>query len=269
MADASTPILRCSGLSRAVGKSILLDSVNLDVAPREFLVIAGPSGAGKTTLLRLIAGLDRPTAGTIEIAGRVVSSPRRVAAPASRGVGMVFEQAALWPHMNVTQHLSVVLRANHVGAEERRQRLARLFDQLRLTALRDRYPHELSAGERQRVALARSLVLSPRLLLLDEPLAHLDVPFAAEFASLLIELHARENLTTICVMHRPEGVNAAASRYVILEQGRIVESGRGEDVFRSPRTEFVAALARTMNRNQGTEGTKGTQETTKRSLHGG
>jgi len=229
---------------------MILDSIHLDIGRGEFVIVAGPSGAGKTSLLRLIAGLDRPTAGTIEIAGREVSSAHRVEAPASRGVGMVFEHAALWPHLTVERHVSLVLRANRVGAGERQKRIERLLGQLRLAPLRRRFPHELSAGERQRVALARSLVLSPRLLLLDEPLAHLDVHLAAELASLLIELHSQEGLTTICVMHRPEGVNAAASRYVILEQGRIVEMGSEAEVFDEPRTEFVAALARTIRKEQ-------------------
>jgi iron(III) transport system ATP-binding protein len=210
------------GLSYSIGQTAILDSISLEVGAGEFIVVAGPSGAGKTTLLRLIAGLERPTAGTIEIAGREASSPRRVVAPAARGVGMVFEHAALWPHLTAEEHVGLVLRARHVAAAERRERIARLFEQLGLSALSGRFPHELSAGERQRVALARSLALSPRLLLLDEPLAHLDVSLAAELASLLVELHRRESLTTLCVMHRPEGVNAATSRYVILEKGRIV-----------------------------------------------
>jgi iron(III) transport system ATP-binding protein len=244
LAADGQPLLRCLSLSLSVGQTPILDSINLRVERGEFVIVAGPSGAGKTTLLRLIAGLERPTAGTIEIAGREVSSARRVEAPASRGVGMVFEQAALWPHLTVEQHMALVLRANRVGRNERNERIERLLGRLGLARLRRRFPHELSAGERQRVALARSLALSPRLLLLDEPLAHLDVHLAAELALLLIELHRQEGLTTICVMHRPEGVNAAASRYVILEQGRMVAVGSQSEVFSAPRTEFVAVLAK-------------------------
>ena len=224
------PILRCCGLSFVAGRTTILDSIDLEVTAGELIILSGPSGAGKTSLLRLVAGLERPTAGTIEIAQGgapvVVSSPDRVAAPAARGVGMMFEQPALWPHLTVEQHLGLVLKSNGVGRAERRLRIDVLLDRLHLGSLRRRYPHELSGGERQRVALARSLVLSPRLLLLDEPLAHLDIPLAAELAALLIDTHRRERLTTLCVMHRPERLDAAASRFVVLEAGRIVQQGR-------------------------------------------
>jgi iron(III) transport system ATP-binding protein len=244
----SETTIQCSGLSRSVGRTPILDRIDLSVAAGEFLIISGPSGAGKTTLLRLIAGLDAPTAGTVAIAGREVSTPGRLVAPADRGVGMVFEQAALWPHLTVDQHLALVLRHSGYGRAQQRERRESLIERFQLQPLRRRFPHELSGGERHRVALARSLALSPRVLLLDEPLAHVDVHLADHLAALLIELHRRERLTTLCVMHRPEAVNAVADRYVIIEQGRLVQEGKAAEVFASPRTDFIAALGALVKR---------------------
>lgn len=252
--EVTSPVaLRCAGLSRSVGRRRILESVDLEVAPGELVVVTGPSGAGKTTLLRLIAGLDRPSAGTIEIDGKIVSSPGRVTAPMDRSVGMVFEHAALWPHFTVAQHLAVVLRPR-MRISQIRPRVESLMESLRIGALRDRYPHELSGGERQRVALARSLAPEPRLLLLDEPLAHLDVHLAADLAQTLAEIHGERRLTTICVMHRPDQVNAIADRYVVLEQGSITQSGTADVLFRSPKGEFASALAQVLGYESGPAG---------------
>lgn len=251
IAQAAPPALKCKGLVRSIGTKRLVGPIDLEVAPGEFVVISGPSGAGKTTLLRLVAGLDRPTEGTIQIEGRCMSSPSAMVSPARRGVGMVFERPALWPHLTVEQHLALVLKGcRRFGRAQRRERIEMLLERLQLVELRRRFPHDLSAGERSRVAIARSLAPGPRLLLLDEPLAHLDVHLADDLAAVLLDIHRRESLTTLAAMHRPEAVIPAVSRFVVLEDGRIVSAGaRSEIIGSAERSEFTSALARLLDRD--------------------
>jgi ABC-type Fe3+/spermidine/putrescine transport system ATPase subunit len=210
-----------------------LDGVTLDAAPRECLVILGPSGCGKTTLLRLIAGLDVPDAGEIWLNGAQVASPgRSLLAPHRRGIGFVFQDLALWPHLTVHQCLQFVLDSQRVSRSEQDGRIQEALKLLRIHGFAGRYPHELSGGEQQRVALARALVGHPRLLLLDEPLSSLDADLRSAMRSELARLRRELAVTTMYVTHDREDAAVLADRVIEMSAGRISsvsESRRKEE----------------------------------------
>jgi ABC-type Fe3+/spermidine/putrescine transport system ATPase subunit len=199
-----------------------LDGVTLDVAPRECVVILGPSGCGKTTLLRLIAGLDVPDAGEIWLNGvQAASSGRSLLAPHRRGIGFVFQDLALWPHLTVYQSLQFVLDSQRLPRSEQDRRIQEALKLLRIDGLAGRYPHELSGGEQQRVALARALVGSPRLLLFDEPLSSLDADLRSAMRSELARLRRELAVTTLHVTHDREDAAVLADRVIEMSAGRI------------------------------------------------
>jgi iron(III) transport system ATP-binding protein len=210
-----------------------LDGVSLDAAPSECLVILGPSGCGKTTLLRLIAGLDVPDAGEIWLNGVQVASPgRSLLAPHRRGIGFVFQDLALWPHLTVHQSLQFVLDSQRVPRSEQDSRIGEALKVLRIDGFAGRHPHELSGGEQQRVALARALVGNPRLLLLDEPLSSLDADLRSAMRSELARLRRELAVTTLYVTHDRDDATVLADRVIEMRAGRITginEATRGEE----------------------------------------
>jgi iron(III) transport system ATP-binding protein len=219
----STTFLHVAGIAKRYGSRPVVDHVSIKVAAGEVVVILGPSGCGKTTFLRLIAGLERPDAGEIWIEGRRVAGDARNIVPAyQRRVGMVFQDLALWPHLSVRKNLSFV--ADSTGLLKREQK-ARISDVLRVChldpVLADRYPHELSGGEQQRAALARALVGSPRVLLLDEPFSNLDPDLRAALRHELATLQRAMQLTTIYVTHDREDATTLADRTVMMRDGVI------------------------------------------------
>jgi ABC-type Fe3+/spermidine/putrescine transport system ATPase subunit len=202
-----------------------LDGVNLDVAPRESVVILGPSGCGKTTLLRLIAGLEVPDTGEIWLNGvQVAESHRNLLAPHRREIGFVFQDLALWPHLTVQQNLGFVLESRPLRRPERDGRIREALKLVRVDGFAGRYPHELSGGEQQRVALARALVGNPRLLLLDEPLSSLDEELRSAMRSELARLQQALAMTTVYVTHDREDAAALADRVIEMKAGRIISA---------------------------------------------
>ncbi len=207
------------GVRRLYGRITALEEVRLEVARGEVVAVTGPSGAGKTTLLRLVAGLERPDAGEILLDGRLASSPRRLVPPHRRGVGLSMQHPALWPHMTVMEHLEFVA-GPRTGAGARK-RVEIHLAALGLAGLADRRGAELSGGEARRLSLARALVAGPKILLLDEPLAHLDPTLRDVVLGHVITTAREEGMTVLLVSHRPEDLREVSHRVVRIEAGRL------------------------------------------------
>jgi iron(III) transport system ATP-binding protein len=212
--------VRIDALTVHAGATPLLGPLDLEIAEGEHLLLVGPSGCGKTTLLRAIAGLTIPSSGRIELFGRTASEGGRlVVPPEKRGVGMLFQGGALWPHMSVRKTLAFVLKHGQVANP--RERIAELVHRVRLEGLEDRTPATLSGGEKQRLALARALAVKPRLLLLDEPLGPLDAGLRTDLLETLAQLHAEERWSVLHVTHDPAEALRHASRILRMEGGML------------------------------------------------
>jgi putative spermidine/putrescine transport system ATP-binding protein len=222
-----------------------LQPTNLRVEAGEVLALLGPSGCGKTTLLRLIAGLEAPDAGTRIVFGDQDVTQRPVE---HRGVGMVFQSYALFPQMTVAANIGYGLRIRGVSPAEEKRSVGELVDLVRLGGLEGKRPAELSGGQRQRVALARAVAVRPRVLLLDEPLAALDAKLKESLRDELAELLRRLHITAIHVTHDQQEALAIADRLAVMRAGRIVQVGRGEDLYRAPAHPFVAEFLGRVNR---------------------
>jgi ABC-type Fe3+/spermidine/putrescine transport system ATPase subunit len=215
--------LRLDAVTKRFGERAVVENVALSVAGGEIVALLGPSGCGKTTTLRMIAGLETPDEGEIRIGGDLVAAARQcIAPPHRRGVGFVFQDLALWPHLTVEGNLDFVLASARLPKRERKERIAETLRLVRTESFARRYPAQLSGGEQQRVALARAIVGSPRLLLLDEPMAHLDAHLKAELLEELKSLQHRLSLTTIYITHDRAEAEALAPRIVMMEAGRIL-----------------------------------------------
>lgn len=218
----SEALLTIAGVTKRFGSRTALADVSLQVASGEVAVILGPSGCGKTTLLRLVAGLEVPDAGEVWLGGRQVAGGRRsIVPPYDRGIGFVFQDVALWPHLTVRKNLEFILASVKVPQADRESRLHEALSLVRIEPLSARYPHELSGGEQQRVALARALVGRPRLLLLDEPLSSLDPDLRATLRTELARLQRALHVTTIYVTHDREDAAVLADCVVQMQVGRI------------------------------------------------
>ena len=235
--------VRLDGISKRFGEVTAVDDVTLDVAPGEFFTMLGPSGSGKTTTLRLIAGFERPDAGRIELGGADVT---RVA-PYERDVNTVFQDYALFPHMNVADNVAYGLRIKRIGRRTREQRVEQVLAMVRLEGLGSRKPAQLSGGQRQRVALARAIVNRPRVLLLDEPLGALDFKLRQEMQIFLKALQRDLGITFVYVTHDQEEALTMSDRIAVFSHGRIDQVGTPLNVYEHPTTEFVAGFVGVSN----------------------
>ena len=232
--------LQLTGLTRRFGRVTALDGVDLAVTAGQFIVLLGPSGSGKTTLLRLVAGIDRPTAGAIAIGGTVVADHGHHLPPQRRGLAMVFQDYALWPQVSVLSNVVYALERLHLPRQEARRQAMAMLDRVGLVRLASRRPPELSGGEQQRVALARALVARPAVLLCDEPLSHLDTDLRERLRAEIAAL-ARENHTTVLyITHDQAEAFALADQIGVLQSGELVQCGLPETVYHAPATPFVA-----------------------------
>jgi putative spermidine/putrescine transport system ATP-binding protein len=235
--------IRLSGLRKTFGDVVAVDNVDLEVADGEFLTLLGPSGSGKTTVLRMIAGFEQPTAGTIELAGvDVTGTP-----PYNRDVNTVFQDYALFPHMNVLDNVEYGLRVKKVPKAERRSRAQEALDAVRLGEYGERKPSQLSGGQRQRVALARALVNKPRVLLLDEPLGALDLKLREQMQVELKELQREVGITFVFVTHDQEEALTMSDRIAVFDAGAIAQIGSPTEIYEHPKTPFVAGFVGVSN----------------------
>lgn len=232
----SEPILQLKNLSKDFGEGPVLRSLNLDVYAGEFLTLLGPSGCGKTTTLRIIAGLEQATTGTVFLEGRDVTQTP----PEKRPVNTVFQNYALFPHMNVFQNIAYGLRVQKVSKQEQERRVREALALVRLSGYEKRMPSQLSGGQRQRVAIARAVVLQPKILLLDEPLGALDLKLRQEMQKELKQLQQQLGITFIYITHDQEEALNMSSRIVIMRSGIVEQIGTPEDVYERPQTLFAA-----------------------------
>jgi iron(III) transport system ATP-binding protein len=240
---------RVEALTKRFGTRTAVENVAFDVAEGEFVVLLGPSGCGKTTTLRLIAGLASPDAGRILIGGEPVSDAERnlFVRPERRDIGMVFQSYAVWPHMSVFENVAYPLRVRNKRRGEIKERTESVLELVGLAGEGRRSAAQLSGGQMQRVALARALVFDPTLLLFDEPLSNLDLKLRERLRFELKALQRRTGLTSLYVTHDQAEAVELADRVIVMEGGKVVQIGEPHELYRSPRSRFVAEFISTAN----------------------
>jgi putative spermidine/putrescine transport system ATP-binding protein len=218
--------------------------LDLEIAEGEFFTLLGASGSGKTTTLRLIAGFEAPDGGRIQLGAVVVSDSATglLVPPERRGLGMVFQSYALWPHLTVRGNLGLGLQELRVAPAEIARRIATVLEQVGLAGLEHRYPNELSGGQQQRIALARALIMEPRILLLDEPLSNVDSTLREQVRNDIRALQRRLGITTVLVTHDQVEAMSVSDRIGIMHLGRVVQVDRPETLYHRPRSTFAATF---------------------------
>ena len=227
-------------VTKRFGDVTAVDDVTLDVRDGELVALLGPSGCGKTTILRLIAGFESVSAGEIRFDGELMSAVTRHVPPERRRVGIVFQSYALWPHMSVGANVGYPLRVARVSGEEYRSKVEAALETVGLTGLGSRRPADLSGGQRQRVALARCLVMEPSLVLLDEPLANLDVHLRAAMEEEFVDFHGKTGATMLYITHDQAEAMALADRVAVMDDGRLVQVADPHTLYEEPATTMVA-----------------------------
>ena len=243
-------------VTKRFGKMAAVSEVNLSIQEGELFTLLGPSGCGKTTLLRLVAGFYAPDEGEIRFDGKRINE----VPPSERGIGMVFQNFALWPHMTVADNVSYGLKLRRIGQAEIADRVAGVFEKVKMTGLGDRYPGQLSGGQQQRVALARALVLNPKILLLDEPLSNLDAKIRVQVRQEIRKLQKELGITTMYVTHDQEEALTLSDRIAVFNQGKVFQVGLPKDLYERPANRFVADFIGINNLIDGTVEAVGQQE---------
>src|SRR5262249_35458788 len=238
MAQRTGSSLNLVELRKTFGRTIAVDGVSLTVEPGEFLTLLGPSGSGKTTTLMTIAGFESPDSGEVRLNGRDITG----LAPYQRGIGVVFQNYALFPHMTVFENVAFSLRMRDVARSEIGRRVSETLGLVRLSGFEGRYPRQLSGGQQQRIALARALVFEPAVLLLDEPLGALDRLLREHMQLELRRIHQSLGTTMIYVTHDQEEALVLSDRIAIMNNGRIMQLGTPAQVYEAPASRFVAGF---------------------------
>ncbi len=230
------PAVQLSGVTKRFGDVVAVDALDLQIRDGEFFSLLGPSGCGKTTTLRMVAGLEYPTEGSIQIYGEEMG----LRPPNKRPINTVFQSYALFPHMTVAKNVAFGLEMQKVEASEVVERVARAIDLVRLTGMENRKPTQLSGGQQQRVALARALVNRPKVLLLDEPLGALDLKLRQAMQFELKELQERVGITFVYVTHAQEEALTMSDRIGVMNDGALLQIGTPQEIYEQPQTRFVA-----------------------------
>jgi iron(III) transport system ATP-binding protein len=239
-----TPRLQTLNLTRRFGARAVVDDVSLDIAPGQVTCLLGPSGCGKSTTLRMIAGVDLPDAGRILIDGSEICGPGRILPPEARGVGLMFQDFALFPHLTVAQNVGFGLPGDRTS---RMKRVGELLERVNLSSFGNMHPHELSGGEQQRVALARALAPRPRVMLMDEPFSGLDNRLRDGIRDTTLDLLKAEGAAVLLVTHEPDEALRMADEIALMRGGRIVQRGSPYNVYNSPVDRAAAAFFSDIN----------------------
>jgi iron(III) transport system ATP-binding protein len=258
------PRIEVTGLVVRYGEAIAVDGIGFDIAPGELVTLLGPSGCGKTTTLRAVAGLETPSSGSIRLNDETVYSAaeRRNVPTEKRGVSMVFQSYAIWPHMTVFDNVAYGLRVRKLPQAEVRQNVQRVLGLVQMQDFADRPAAKLSGGQQQRVAVARAIAFSPNVLLFDEPLSNLDAKLRAEMRVELRELQRRLDITSLYVTHDQEEALAISDRVIVMDGGKIEQIGTPEEIYNRPRSRFVADFVGSANLIQGeVRGPSGSNDT--------
>lgn len=230
---------------RTYGEVAVLDGISLDIAPGEVVSLLGPSGSGKTTLLRLISGIERPDSGRVLINDSEVAGPDRFVPPEKRGVGLMFQDFALFPHLSVLDNVCFGLKG--LAPQDRVRSARAILERVGLAGFADAFPSTLSGGQQQRVALARAIVPRPAVMLMDEPFSGLDIQLRDAMQEETLTLLRETRATSLIVTHHPEEAMRLSDRIAVLRGGRLVQAGRAEALYSSPASLFVARLFSEIN----------------------
>lgn len=230
-------------LTKKYGNVLAIKDLTLEIPLNEVLAVAGPSGCGKTTLLRVVAGFERPDKGRVLINGVEVSSPFKMVAPYKRELSMIFQDLAIWPHLTVREHIEFVLEREKLARDVLKLRVDKILKDVDLNG-NNRYPHELSGGEKQRLAIARSLASNPTYLLMDEPFSNLDPIIKEELQGLILKVKNNVQMGIIYVTHNIEEAFVLADRIAIMNKGSWEQIGSKDEVLNNPKNEFVRRLLR-------------------------
>lgn len=249
--SSSKRLLEINELTKKYGSFQALSGVSFDMNEGEIISVLGPSGCGKSTLLQLVAGLTQPDGGEILLSGQSIASQKKMVPPEKRGVNMVFQDYALWPHMNVFDNIAYGLKQQKMKRENIHTRVSELLKMMHLDGLEKRLPPQLSGGQQQRVAIARAIATRPQLILLDEPLSNLDMRLRIEMRTEMAYLFRKLGISVFHVTHDPDEAFAMADRLLILRGGKIDQIGSPQECFARPASRWAASLLGAINQVKG------------------